>query len=263
MRRSLLKPFDAWSEVFIADPLTTHIAVQLAKIPGIHPLHITAISQFLKFLGAAFYFIYPDPFTVIPPILFFFGILFDAMDGKIARITGKDIELHGTLDFTTDQITIVVFYLSMLFAFESQSELIPWMYVWMLMLFVLISLTSSLHRLQASLGGVNVDDRDELREKYDEIFSSTIQNNFLKKILQIYSKMIEKAAKYRVFPRPTTPDSEFLFFVIFPILVALNSPFAIYVLIISVIFFIPDILHIGALVMILTKRLGNLNKDKS
>ena len=35
MRRSLLKPFDAWTEVFISDPLTTAIAKRLAKIPGV------------------------------------------------------------------------------------------------------------------------------------------------------------------------------------------------------------------------------------
>jgi len=154
MRRSLLKPFDAWTEVFISDPLTTSIAVQLSKIKGIHPLHLTAISQFLKLSAAAFYFIFLDPFTIIPPILFFLGILVDSMDGKIARLTGKDIELHGTIDFITDQLSIAVVFLSMLFAFSSITEFLPWMYVWIIMLYILISLTSTLHRLQSSLGGV-------------------------------------------------------------------------------------------------------------
>lgn len=253
MENNLLKSLDAWTEVFISDPLTNPIAIRLSKIKHIHPLQISAISQFLKLLGAALYFFSPNLNIILPPILFFCGILVDSMDGKVARLTGKSIRVHGTFDFMSDQISNSIFFLSMLMAFRHNDEYFFWMLIWFIILFINMSLTSTRYRLLSSLGGVDTDNPEELRSKYEVALSPFLQRPFLKKIFVTYITHMEKTRKYRVYPHPTVVDSEFVFFVIFPIFVAIGNQLSSALLLFSVVLLIPDIIYYGALCVALTK----------
>jgi len=253
MENKLLKSLDAWSEVFISDPLTDPIAIRLSKVRGIHPLHITAVSQFLKLLGAAFYFSFPNSNIIVPPILFFIGILVDSMDGKVARLTGKSIKLHGSLDFISDNISNSIFFLSMVIAFHSNEEFFLWMLIWYVISYINMSLASTRYRLISSLGGANTDKPLELREKYEAALPFILPWKFLKKLYLAYMKLVDKAANHRLFAHPTVVDSELVFFVIFPILVTVGGQSAFPVLLLSVFLLFPDIIYSGFLCMALTK----------
>jgi len=253
MKNNLLKSLDAWTEVLISDPLTNRIAVRLSKIRGIHPLHITAVSQFLKLLGAAFYFSSSDSNMIIPPILFFLGILVDSIDGKVARLTGKSMRIHGSLDFISDQVSNSIFFFSMLIAFGQEKEYFLWMIVWYVILFINMSLTSTRYRLLSFLGGVDADSIEELRGKYDAALPLMMQRRFLKKLYLAYSLLLEKTSKHRLVPHPTEVDSELVFFVIFPILVSMGSPLAFPLLLLSVALLIPTITYSSVLCLALTK----------
>ncbi|OLB90426.1 MAG: hypothetical protein AUH25_04930 [Thaumarchaeota archaeon 13_1_40CM_38_12] len=256
MGNDLLKPIDAWTEVIICDPLTNHIAKGLSKIRGIHPLHITAVSQFLKLLAATIYFLSPSP-LILPPIIFFLGILVDSMDGKIARLTGKSIKLHGTLDFISDQVSNSIYFLSLLLVLRSNEQFFLWLLIWYIIMFINGSLASTRYRLLSSLGGVNTDNSVELRDKYEDALPSILKGEFLRKMYISYMNLVDKAGKHRIYPHPTGVDSELVLFVIFPILVSVGGESAFPVLLLSVFFLFPETIYFGVICMALTKYWGS------
>jgi len=264
MSRRFLKPIDAWSEVLITDPLTNKIALQISRIKGIHPLHVTVVGLFLKLLASGFYFTYADPTIIIVPVIFFLGILVDGMDGKVARLTGKDIVLHGSADFICDQIVNSIFFLSMLIAFQSSSEYLIWMYIWFVIFFINMSLQSTKYRLHSSLGKVNPDSVDEMKKRYDAALPPFLKNRIVKKAYNAYLNLYERTSKHRLDAKPSEVDSELVFFVIFPLLFALGyTNLSYYVLIASVILLIPALIYAIILCFVLTKKLGSNKQSDS
>lgn len=267
----LLKPLDAWTEVIISDPLTNPIAVRLAKISSIHPLQITLVGVLLKFAASIIFltspmltehYTFPLPLLSIPPILFFMGILADSIDGKVARLTGKDVELHGTLDFISDQIVNSIYFLSMVILFLETSYT-RWMIVWYILLYLTMSIASTRNRLLSALGGIDTDRTSDLRAMYEKAMPLVMKGRIAGALYKRYTSFLDKTLRHRLYTHPTGVDSELIFFVVFPLFASLYPSVAVYFLAASVILLIPDLIYYAIITMAILKQVIIRNRSES
>jgi phosphatidylglycerophosphate synthase len=250
-KQPLLKEYDAWTEVMLVDPLTTRIALWVTRVAPIGPLPITAAAAALKLCGAGWFF---SGHMLVGAIFIVLGILGDGIDGKVARITGKQVRVHGTLDFLTDQVTLVIVLSGLVFSSRSDEYQVAVLLAWLCSAFVLMSLASTRYRLLASRGGINTDKPGELRLVYENAATGITQRiplaNFC---LVTYARAFDKSIKYRVPPHPTVVDSEYILLVLTPVFLGLHwNQAAIVTGLIALVALIPDLLYQVAVAVVLT-----------
>ena len=231
---AILKSKDAWFEVIFVDPITLFFAKKLIKIKT-NPLMLTLFAFLLRIsAGIAFVLNY----FLIGAILAYLGILFDGMDGKVARGLNKFTLQQGTLDFILDQIAfafiLLCFALNFIYFNPNLLNLLV-IFLWLLFYYILMSLTSTKHRLLLEVG-IKSMNMKEHRNHYDKILKKSKKS--LKFIKDIYMKLDNLFGKFRMIPFPSTIESEFFIFIFAPLFF---NYFWILGLV-GVICFIPDIL---------------------
>jgi len=250
-KQSLLKEYDAWTEVVLVDPLTSRIAVWATRVCAIGPLPITAAAAVSKLFAAGWFF---SGHMFVGAIFIVLGILGDGIDGKVARITGKHVRVHGTLDFLTDQVTLVIVLFGLVFSSRSDEYQVAVLFAWLCSAFVLMSLASTRYRLLASRGRINTDKLGELRLIYENAATGLTRRIPLANLcLATYARAFDKSIKYRVPPHPTVVDSEYILLVLTPVFLGLHwNQAAIVTGLIALVGLIPDLLYQVAVAVVLT-----------
>lgn len=94
-------PASNWSK-FVAHPVADRILWLLANHTGLHPNTVTALANVLG-VAAAVCFTRGDRFGyLLGAACFYFAFALDAIDGALARLTGKTSKLGAWLDTVTD-----------------------------------------------------------------------------------------------------------------------------------------------------------------
>ncbi|MBB5139332.1 phosphatidylglycerophosphate synthase [Thermocatellispora tengchongensis] len=106
--RAVCKPRDAWWTVLLVDPIACRLVRVLASRTSITPNALTA-TAFLFGMCAAVCFALGEWHTLALGALFFhLGFIADCMDGKLARLKGNGTTFGLWLDFSLDQVRMVV-----------------------------------------------------------------------------------------------------------------------------------------------------------
>lgn len=230
----ILKSKDAWFEVILVDPITLILSKFLIKLKT-NPILLTFIAFFLRILaGILFLFSH----FIFGAILAYLGILFDGMDGKVARGLKKFTLKQGTLDFILDQMAfafiLLCFALNFMFLNINLLNLLI-VFLWLLFYYVLMSLTSTKHRLfvEKRIKSMNLK---EHRKYYDKVLNESKKP--LKIIKHVYIKLENLFGKFRMIPFPSTIEAEFFIFIFAPLFFNYFWVMGL----IGVLCFIPDIL---------------------
>jgi phosphatidylglycerophosphate synthase len=106
--RAVCKQRDAWWTVLLVDPIACRLVRFLASRTSVKPNQVTALA-FLMGLGAAACFSLGEwRFLALGAAFFHLGFIFDCVDGKLARLTGKGSTFGLWLDFSLDQLRMVL-----------------------------------------------------------------------------------------------------------------------------------------------------------
>lgn len=225
-RRSMgdgaLKPSDAWVEVLAIDPITLPIARLVSRISWVHPLHFTILALTVRLL-AAWQFAFASLF--FGGAFAFGGMLFDGLDGKVARIKQKMIVIHGTTDVILDQFANSVMALALMVRMlRDDSDLtVLFIGLWLALWLVYLNVTSNKHRLISELGGFPKN-RGARLALYKEDFAnlSPALGSALNKLGTLAVNAELACNRLRTTFRPTVIESEFVLFVVGPLIGAMT-----------------------------------------
>jgi phosphatidylglycerophosphate synthase len=108
IRRRTYKSRDAWWTVVLVDPLASRLVQLTAGYRWITPNRLT-FTAFVLGLGSAACFARADHgWLIAGALLFHLSFVVDCMDGKIARLNGTGSVFGVWLDFTLDQLRVVI-----------------------------------------------------------------------------------------------------------------------------------------------------------
>lgn len=108
IRSRTYKTRDAWWTVLLVDPLAARLVQLVAPYRSITPNRLTFLA-FALGLGSAACFLRADTTGLIAgALLFHLSFVVDCMDGKIARLNGTGSVFGVWLDFTLDQVRVVI-----------------------------------------------------------------------------------------------------------------------------------------------------------
>ena len=96
---------EPWINVFLLKHLTIPLVYLMVKFTNITPNIISIISLILGILSAFFYF-NGDLFA--GGLLYFISYIFDATDGKVARIKGNGSAYGAWFDIAIDRLNLVI-----------------------------------------------------------------------------------------------------------------------------------------------------------
>jgi phosphatidylglycerophosphate synthase len=97
-RESFLKDPDNWTDVVVLD----HVSVPLTRLSarlGLTPTQITILSIIVRLVAIGF-FIHQR--LVVGALFYLVGIVFDGVDGKLARLTARSSTMGAALDYSSD-----------------------------------------------------------------------------------------------------------------------------------------------------------------
>mgnify|MGYP001574295434 CR=1 FL=1 len=100
---------EPWVNVFVLKYITLPLVYLMVNYTRITPNIISFISLFLGVLSAFFYFI---GFELEASFMYICSYIFDATDGKVARITGKGKVYGAWLDTFVDRLNLVLISLA-------------------------------------------------------------------------------------------------------------------------------------------------------
>jgi phosphatidylglycerophosphate synthase len=108
VRERTCKGRDSWWTVAAVDPLAVRLVRSLANRTAVTPNQLTVTALFLG-LGAAACFAMGSPaFLVAGAVLYYLCFLVDCMDGKLARLTGRESLFGSWMDFVFDRFRVLV-----------------------------------------------------------------------------------------------------------------------------------------------------------
>jgi len=238
---SALKKLDAPAEVILVDPVTLPVARWLARI-GIHPLVITLLA-FLCRVAAGLLFVVNHldlgaAFSII-------GFYLDGIDGKVARLRHTDEQLHGAVDFMMDQSAFAVMAICSViwsinyYHYHNAVLVTGWIALYM----VLMSFSSTFFRI-LSQEGIPFEDGTQRR-----VFTEGINKHngswlitVLKIVERVFIAARSKLERIRMVPYFGTIESEILVFMVAPFF-GFNSA----VVVVAIIFLLPDVLMMSGL----------------
>lgn len=226
-KSELLKDLDGWTEVFIVDPIT------LPLVKGIYPrlrnpLVLTALSFSIGILAGIL--ILMDQY-VIGSLLFFSSIIFDGMDGKLARLVNNPrlSRIHAIFDLMLDVIRNVFVLLVMTIKFPEYSLLL---FGFLGLLFIYEASYCLRLELRQRAGIVTSYSMNSLISQYSNILG---KRGASAQLFGAYFKLFDRTKTLRTYPNPTIVDAEFILFVVFPFFPNLYS------IILALIFLLPDV----------------------
>jgi phosphatidylglycerophosphate synthase len=107
--RKAYKPRNSWWGYFILHPIATRILWFFANFTNVRPEVLCITSLFVGFAAAYFFWLGTAQSLFIGGVLAFTSNLFDAMDGKLARLKGLVSAFGGYLDFLVDVIKHILY----------------------------------------------------------------------------------------------------------------------------------------------------------
>lgn len=235
VRSGVLKRQDAPVEVLVVDPITLPIARLCARY-HVHPVQVTAVALLFRLAAAAAFF---SGTLVLGSLLSITGFLLDGIDGKVARLRNIDKELHGTLDFLSDQLAFaamamaIVSWTSRTYRLNSVLCICLWLAAYML----LMAFTSTWFRLLLQSGDTEHDGaaRRNLAAAVDADDAGRLAS-MLSILLRIFNRVNTSMSRYRMLPYPGAIESEVVVFMLAPLL-----KFNWVVVLIGALLLLPDI----------------------
>ncbi|MFA4720629.1 CDP-alcohol phosphatidyltransferase family protein [Pyrococcus kukulkanii] len=106
--KKILKEVDAFTTVYLVDPLAVRLAYLLSRYNRISPNLITTVSLSLGIISAISFCIGKEIFGAL---FYYLSFLFDCVDGKLARITGKASLFGAFYDALVDWTVAYSIYL--------------------------------------------------------------------------------------------------------------------------------------------------------
>lgn len=113
--KKFLKPTDAWSTVFFADPVAIPFARFLARL-RVHPNVITVVSYIPIGFAAYFFYIGDRTSLIYGGLLWQLALILDFTDGKVARINNTMTRLGRILDEGTEFPRNLIVFSSLLYS---------------------------------------------------------------------------------------------------------------------------------------------------
>jgi hypothetical protein len=204
-----LKAIDAPIEVLIFDPLTRPVAPHLARAVG--PLTLTAAAFISRMAGAVFIL---QNAGVAAAAFLFVGFYLDALDGKVARIRGDRIGIHGTADFLLDQVALMVVLIVFVLHRSTDDAFDLAVLVFTAVYLVYTAIGGTRLRILGDLG-IDWKTPQSLRqaqEKFgvDGAFSSS-------GAIGLYLRLQERARKHRLLLRTTGIEAQFVALIVTPL----------------------------------------------
>lgn len=211
----VLKSQDAPIEVLIVDPITLPIARLCARW-RVHPLQVTALAFVFRVAAAGAFFFGALRLGAAWSIV---GFLLDGIDGKVARLRHVDEELHGTLDFLSDQSAFAamavgaVSWTSRAYQLSAVLCISLWLAAYML----LMAFTSTWFRLLLQTGNTEHQGaaRRILAEGVDKDHAGWIASP-LAFLMRAFNRVNAFMGRYRMFPYPGAIESEVVVFMVAP-----------------------------------------------
>lgn len=119
IRAITYKRRDSWWTVLLVDPLAIHLVRLADRLRWVTPNRITTLA-FLSGLGAASAFLAAafrpgeTLWLIVGAVAYHLAFTFDCVDGKLARWQRRSSPVGGWLDFSLDQIRVVMCALALL-----------------------------------------------------------------------------------------------------------------------------------------------------
>jgi phosphatidylglycerophosphate synthase len=114
LRAVTYKKRDSWWTVLLVDPLAIHLVRLADRLRWVTPNRITLLAFVLGF-GVAGCFLAADPvWLVTGAVLYHVAFILDCVDGKLARWQKSGSVIGGWLDFTLDQVRLVMCAIALL-----------------------------------------------------------------------------------------------------------------------------------------------------
>jgi phosphatidylglycerophosphate synthase len=114
LRAVTYKKRDSWWTVLLVDPLAIHLVRLADRLRWVTPNRITLLAFVLGF-GVAGCFLAADPvWLVTGAVLYHVTFILDCVDGKLARWQKSGSVIGGWLDFTLDQVRLVMCAIALL-----------------------------------------------------------------------------------------------------------------------------------------------------
>jgi phosphatidylglycerophosphate synthase len=223
------KKRDAWTEVLISDQIATPLAYLMSFINFKALPYFMTIFSFLLRIYSTVLILQSN--YVLSGIFMFLSVISDAIDGKLSRhIFKKDPNSRGTLDFLLDQIGISALFVGYVIFFVKNNFNLTYLslfLVYAVSFLILMSFISTKFRVYSQS---KIDSKKPLL--------NTIKNK--SGFLKLINKFELFFDKFRMIFHPSSVDSEFFVFILFPIF-SLNLIF----LIIGILFIWIDIIISG------------------
>lgn len=114
LRAVTYKKRDSWWTVLLVDPVAIHLVRLVHRVRWITPNRITLLA-FVLGLGVAGCFLAARPgWLVVGALLYHVTFILDCVDGKLARWRRTGSVVGGWLDFTLDQVRLVICAIALL-----------------------------------------------------------------------------------------------------------------------------------------------------
>ncbi len=187
-RPNYVKAYDAWSTVYITDP----IAIPLVPFPAALRINPTAITIFSLLLGIISAVLFGLGYWIWAAVMFETSFLADCLDGKVAKFRQMTSEFGTKLDVLVDSIHKPSCLLGIATFFYFNEEIL-----FAILTVILVAVYKVIHSLYGFLGVFHCDPEFP---------------NFHRKIVRRFAPRI--VALYTYF------DEQLIMFVIVPLIVA-------------------------------------------
>jgi phosphatidylglycerophosphate synthase len=152
--RNAYKPRNSWWGYFILHPVATRVLWFFANFTTVRPEVLCLTSLFVGLVTAYFFWLGTPQSLFIGAILAFTSNLFDAMDGKLARLKGLVSAFGGYLDFLVDVIKHILYVVVLVLGQYQHTNDIQTLYWGLAVLFVFTTIVANenlLGRIRAFL----------------------------------------------------------------------------------------------------------------
>ncbi|MDF5751394.1 CDP-alcohol phosphatidyltransferase family protein [Spongiactinospora sp. TRM90649] len=106
--RAVCKARDAWWTVLLVDPIACRLVRLVAGRTSITPNQVTAVAFVLGTCAAACFSVGSWGFLALGAVFYHLGFIADCVDGKLARLKGNGTSFGLWLDFSLDQVRLVM-----------------------------------------------------------------------------------------------------------------------------------------------------------
>ncbi|GGZ18474.1 CDP-alcohol phosphatidyltransferase family protein [Streptomyces poonensis] len=146
VRRLTEKRRDAWWTVLLVDPVATPLVRLTARWRWITPNGITWAALVMGLAAAACFAQGDRQWLVIGAIVYHISFIFDCMDGKLARLTGRGSEFGAWLDYVFDRVRVLICAVALMGGQYNRTDDVA--YVWLALAVVFLDMLRYIDALQ-------------------------------------------------------------------------------------------------------------------